>query len=113
MQTLSRPLPRPPENKISKIIDHVLQQVFGQEATSLIYKHLEHNYSLKREQIAERIDVFAKGLEDFLSSGAFVVERRILEDIYSSYGLLRRLELEKVEEQADFVGQIRSLTRRA
>jgi len=101
------------EEKISRVIDHVLTQVFGTEATELIYKHLEHKYSLKRDEVAERIDLFAKGLEEFLSSGAYVVERRILADIYSSYGLLRRLELEKTQVDTDFVDQIRSIMRRA
>jgi hypothetical protein len=101
------------ENRLSNVIDRVLTQVFGQEATNLIYSHLEHNHSLRRDQVADRIDVFAKGLEEFLSSGAYVVERKILEDIYSSYGLLRRLELERVQPDSDFVDQIRSLMRRA
>jgi hypothetical protein len=99
--------------KISKIIDRVMTQVFGEDATNLIYKHLERNYSLKPDEIAERIDIFAKGLEEFLSSGACVVERKILDDIYSSYGLLRRLEIEKVQAGCDFVDQIRSLAQRA
>jgi len=101
------------EDKIAKIIDRVLKQVFGEEATTLIYRHLERSYALKRNEIAERIDVFAEGLEEFLRSGAYVVERKILEDIYSSYGLLRRLELERDEDEGDFVGQVKSLMRRA
>lgn len=101
------------ENKISKIIDKVLKQVFGEEATRLIYKHLENNYSLKQDEIAEKIDVFAKGLEGFLRSGAYVIERKILEDIYSSYGLLRRLEMEKMQEDSDFISQMKLIMRRA
>jgi len=101
------------EDKISKIVDRVLKGVFGEEATRLIYRYLESNHSLKREEITEKIDVFAKGLEEFLSSGAHVVEQKILEDIYSSYGLLRRLELERMQEEQDFVGQIRLLTQKA
>jgi hypothetical protein len=100
------------ENKISKIIDKVLKQVFGEEAALLIYKYLEVTYSLKQDEIAEKIDVFAKGLEEFLRSGAYVVERKILEDIYSTYGLLRRLELEKTRED-DFVSQVKLLMQRA
>jgi len=100
-------------DKVSKIIDRVLRQVFGEEATHLIYKHLEKNYSLKRNEISEKIDVFADGLEGFLRSGAYVIERKILEDIYSNYGLLRRLELERIQEEHDFVGQIRLLMQRA
>jgi hypothetical protein len=101
------------EDKISKIIDKVLKQVFGEEATHLIYKHLENNYSLKRNEITEKIEVFAAGLEEFLRSGAYVIERKILEDIYSNYGLLRRLELERVQEETDFVSQVKSLMRKA
>lgn len=101
------------EDKISKIVDRVLKGVFGEEATRLIYRYLESSHSLKREEITEKIDVFAKGLEEFLSSGAHVVEQKILEDIYSSYGLLRRLELERMQEEQDFVGQIRLLTQKA
>ncbi len=101
------------DEKISKIIDRVLKQVFGPEATTLIYQHLEYNHHLKREEIAERIDIFAEGLEEFLRSGALVIERKILEDIYSSCGLLRRIELERMQEESDFVGQMKIIMRRA
>jgi hypothetical protein len=101
------------EDKISKIIDRVLRQIFGEEATLLIYRHLESKYSLKQNEISEKIDLFTKGLEEFLSSGAVVIEQKILEDIYSSYGLIRRLELERIQEECDFVSQVKSLIRRA
>jgi hypothetical protein len=113
MKTIDQQISSEGENKISKIVDRVLNQVFGEDATQLIYRYLESNYSLKREEITEKIDVFAKGLEKFLNSGAYVVEQKILKDIYSSYGLLRRLELERTQEEQDFVGQIRLLTRKA
>lgn len=97
------------EEKITKIVDQVLKQVFGTEATRLIYKYLESKHSMKEGEIAEKIDVFAKGLEEFLKSGAHVIERKILDDIYSSYGLLRRIELERMQEEQGFVVQVRSL----
>jgi len=101
------------EDKISKIVDSVLKQVFGEEATSLIYKHLEKNRGVKPNEISEKIEVFAKGLEEFLSSGAYVIEKKILEDICSTYGLLRRLELERMQEEFDFVNQLKSLKQEA
>ena len=103
---------RKDENKINKIVDSVLRQIFGEQATSLIYEYLENNYSLKRNEVAEKIDLFAKGLEEFLKSGAYTVEKEILENLYSNYGLLRRLELERMQRQYDFVGQIKLLTRK-
>lgn len=96
-------------DKVCRVIDRVLTQVFGEKATRLIYRHLERNYSLKPDEIADKIDVFAKGLEDFLSSGACVVERRILEDLRSNCGLIG--EPERIH--AGFVDQIRSMTSKA
>jgi hypothetical protein len=91
------------------IIDKVLNQVFGKEATILIYRHLEHNYSLKRSEISDKIELFAQGLEDFLRSGAYVIERKILEDISSDSNQLRRIELENVDDEATFVTQMKLL----
>ena len=105
--------PRKKEDKIFEIIDRVLTQVFGEEATLLIYKHLERHYSLSQSEFSEKIDVFAKGLEDFLSSGAYVVESKILDDIYSSYSSLRRTELERTPEEYDFASQIKIAVQKA
>lgn len=95
--------------KLQKIIDKVLTQIFGKDATLLIYNHLERNYALKPEEIAERLEVFSEGLEEYLGSGAFVVKKKILEDLYSNCGLLRRLELEKMREDCDLLGQVKAL----
>jgi len=102
---------RKENERISRIIDRVMRQVFGDEATRLIYRYLESNYPVRRDEIADKIDLFARGLEDFLKSGAYVIERKILEDIYSSYGLLRRIELEKLRE-SDFASQVKLLMRK-
>jgi hypothetical protein len=90
---------------IAKVVDRVLNQIFGRKATRLIYKHLERNYSVGRDEIAEKLDLFAKGLEDFMNSGADVVERRILEDLQSSCGL----SVESGPSLKDFADQVRLL----
>jgi hypothetical protein len=97
------------DTQVSNVIDSVLRQVFGEEATLLIYRHLEHHYSLKREEIGQKIELFAQGLEDFLRSGAIVVERKILEDISQSSGLIKRWELENIGDGCDFVSQMKTL----
>lgn len=96
-------------DEVSKTIDRVLRQIFGEEATLLIYKYLEKRYSLRQNEIVEKIDVFAKGLEEILRSGAYVIEKKILEDVYSSYGLTRRPEFERRRNKHDFVNQMKSL----
>jgi hypothetical protein len=101
------------EDKIVKIIDSILKQVFGEEATQFIYKYLEHNYSLRQSEFSQKIDAFAKGLEDCLSSGALAVENKILNDIYSIYGSLPQMVPERVPEVYDFASQIRIATQQA
>ena len=95
------------------IVDKVLNQVFGREATNLIYRYMEQNYAVKRSEIGDKIELFAQGLQDFLRSGASIIERKILEDLNSDCDELRRIELEKVEDEASFVAQMKTFMRRA
>jgi hypothetical protein len=96
-------------DKGSKAIDKILRKILGDEATLFIYKHLENRYSLRQDEIIEKIDVFAEGLEELLSSGAYVIEKNILENAYSSYGLTRRLGFERAESNMSFVSQMKML----
>ncbi len=93
-------------NKISETVDNTLKKIFGNEATHLIYTYLENNYSLRQNEIDEKIELFAKGLEEFLRTGAYVIEMKILEDIYSRHGLTFGPELER---RQDFVSHMKVL----
>jgi len=101
------------EDTIFKIIDNVLKQVFGEEATLFIYKYLERNYSLRQSEFSDKIDTFAKGLGDCLGSGAFVVECRILDDICSKYGAFRDMNFEGTPDEYDFASKIRTVIQSA
>lgn len=60
--------------RLFKIVDKVLKQVIGEPATLFIYKYLEEEHSLKREDIPNELEIFEKGLEKyFSSSGASAV----------------------------------------
>ncbi len=87
-----------------KVIDEEMKQIFGEAATLIIYNHLEKNYLLKREEIPEKLEIFIKSLEEFLSSGAQVVEKIILKKVYSSFGLRR-----KIKEGYSFVDYLTEL----
>ena len=58
-------------NEVSKAIDQVLRKIFGEEAALFIYKYLEKSYSLRQDEIGEKIDVFAEGFGEFLRSGEY------------------------------------------
>lgn len=101
------------DDNLSRIIDRVLTQVFGKQATLLIYKHLERNYSVKRNEVAEKLELFTRGLEDFLKSGANAIERKILEDIWSSYGSEHKIHLEQPKTEGSFVSEIKLILQEA
>ena len=99
------------EDKIFGIIDSVLRQIFGDPATALIYEHFQSRYSLGQSEFSSRIDVFAKGLEEFLSSGAYPIENRILNEIYSLYGSENSANSSvPLFEEFDFANQVRTVT---
>ena len=57
MESVTQQINNRTEEKITKIVDQVLKQVFGTEATRLIYKYLETKHSMKEGEIAEQAQV--------------------------------------------------------
>jgi hypothetical protein len=68
------------DGKLFNVVDKVLKQIFGEAATLTIYEYLEEKYSLRREDIPGKPEVFAEGLEAYLNSGASVVAGMILDE---------------------------------
>jgi len=68
-------------------IDENLKQIFRETATHIIYQFLENNYSLKREEIPEKLETFMEGLHNFFRSGAYMIEQSILEELHVKLGL--------------------------
>jgi hypothetical protein len=83
------------DRKLVSITEKVLKQVFGEDATASICDYLERNYRLKLDDIPDKPEVFSKALESYLDSGATVIERIILENLYSNSGV----KLKRVEEK--------------
>jgi hypothetical protein len=96
------------EERVFEVIDNVLKQVFGEEATRLMYQYLERHYSWSQRDFSEKIDAFAKGMEEFLNSGAYIVESKILDGIYSSCGVHKAEFAER-----DFASQVRLAMQKA
>ena len=68
-------------DRLFKVVDKVLKQIFGELAAVTIYEYLEEKYSLKREDIPDEPEIFAEGLEKYLSdSGASLVLGTILDE---------------------------------
>ena len=70
-----------------RTIDENLKQIFRETATHIIYQFLENNYSLKREEIPEKLETFMEGLQEFFRSGAHMIEQSILKELHVKLGL--------------------------
>ncbi len=94
------------DDLILKSVDTTLKQVFKEIGANVIYDYLENHFGLKREEIAEKLEVLSAGLESLLGSAAFVVEQLILKNLYSKLGL----EYEE-KEGYDFSDYVEELKR--
>ena len=87
-------------------IDDVLKQVFGERSAKTILRNMKKTYSLKREEIPKRGQVFSDALQKTLGSGAVIIEDLIVETFYS------KLELEfkwkKGYGFSDYIKELRS-----
>ena len=98
------------EKSLIKTIDVQLKQVFGETGTSVIYNYLQSALSLQQEDIPKKLEVFAEGLDRFLSSGARVVEKVILDCLYSDFG--QEFQFKEGYTFVDYVNVLRTPVKR-
>ncbi len=96
------------EEMLNRAVDKALNRVFGSTATTIIYTHLENNYSIRKDDIAKNLESFSHAMQEYLNSGAAVVEKEILESFYSGLGLFQRVELEG-NRNNEFVERLKTL----
>ena len=90
-----------------KVIDDTMRQVFREEGTKVIYGFLANNSHLKREEIAEKPEVFSAGLEKLMVSAAQIIEKTVLKNLH------RRVGLKFVEKEGyEFSDYIKELRKR-
>ena len=97
------------EDSLIKTIDVQLKQVFGDTATLVIYNYLLNALALKQEDIPYKLEVFTEGLDRFLSSGARVVEKIILEDLYADFGA--KFQFKEGHKFKDYINDLKKTLR--
>jgi len=93
------------DDLLLSVVDETVKQVFKEAGAEVIYNFIENKYHLKREEIAEKPEVFSTGLKRLLGSAAPVIEKMILRDLYSKL----RFEYEEKDgyEFSDYVKKLR------
>ena len=93
------------DDLLLSVADETMRRVFREAGTEAIYNYIENQCHLKREDIAEKPEVFSTGMKKLLGSGAPVIENLILKTLH------RRLELKFEEKEgyefSDYVKELR------
>jgi len=93
------------ESLLVDVVDETLKHILGEDATEIVYDYLENNSSLRlREMILQKPEVFSAELRKFLGSGALVLEKEIVGNLYSEL----QLELEE-KEGFSFADHLKSI----
>jgi len=88
-------------------VDDSLRQVFREEGVDVIYNFVENKCHLRREEIVEKPEAFSAGLRKLLVSGAPLVEKMILENLYSKLEL--KFEEREGYEFSDYIGELKKI----
>ncbi|UCG36465.1 MAG: hypothetical protein JSV64_07635 [Candidatus Bathyarchaeota archaeon] len=99
------------DESLEKTIDLQLRNIFGEAGTIVIYNYLRSALSLPREEIPRKLEVFAEGLDKFLNSGARVVEKVILDGLYSDFG--QELRFKEGYRFIDYVKELKTSVEKA
>jgi len=84
-------------------MDYTIRLVFGESASELIYRFIERQVLLKREEVGEKIEVFYSYLDKLLGSeGARVIQSASLKRLCTK---LRR-EYEEMETYFSFLDEL-------
>lgn len=97
------------EEKIEKIILDAVDEglkTLGESGKQAIFFHLEKTYSIKKSDIPEKPDAFAESLEKIFGVGATVIQKIILENLYSKLGL--KYEDKDEYKFTDYLNEIKS-----
>ncbi len=72
------------DERLSSVIDMVLNRVLGQQAVEAFYVHLENTHSIQRQNIAQELDSFNSALREYFGAGAGVLEQVIYRNLESA-----------------------------
>ena len=88
-----------------KAVDETLNHIFKEAGAKVIYNYLENKCHLRREEIVEKPDVFSVSLKRLLVSAAPLVEKMILENLYSKLEL--KFEEREGYEFSDYIMELK------
>jgi hypothetical protein len=75
------------DDSLLDVIDATLNRVFNELGAEVIFDFLRKKHHLKREEIAEKPEIFSAGLYRLIGAGAIAIEKLILKRLHSKLQL--------------------------
>jgi len=97
------------EKTLLEAVDYALLTI-GETPRKAIYYHLEKGFKLQRDDIPDEADEFSQALSNIFGTGAKLIERLILKDLYSRLDL--NFEEKTRFEFVDYVSLAREVAER-
>jgi len=97
------------DKTLLEAVDHALLS-FGESPRKAIYYHLDKNFKIQKEKIPEDAEKFASALNALFGSGATVIEKLIVKDLYQRLNL--SFEEKSSFEIADYISLAREVAKR-
>jgi hypothetical protein len=99
------------KKSLLQTIDDSLNQVLGEAVTQQIYSFLEQKCRIKPEDIPNNLEGFQFTLKEIFGAGALIIEKTIMEKLYSRLSSTNEevsLEYEN-REQFNFINYVNDL----
>lgn len=97
------------DKTLLEAVDHALLS-FGESPRKAIYYHLDRSFKIQKEDIPEETERFMCALSAIFGSGAAVIEKLIVKDLYQRLNL--DLEEKTSLEIADSISLAREIAKR-
>jgi hypothetical protein len=97
------------DKTLLEAVDHALLS-FGESPRKAIYYHLDKSFKIQKEDIPEEAEKFAFALNAIFGSGAAVIEKLIVKDLYQRLNL--SFEEKSSYEIADYISLAREVAKR-
>ena len=75
---------------LDKLLEEAIDEglnVLGKSGKQMLFFHLEKSYSLTKHEITKKPEVFETAIHQIFGAGAPVLEKLIVESVYSKLGL--------------------------
>lgn len=99
------------KKRLLQSIDDSLNQILGETVTQKIYSFLEEKRHMKPEDIPNNLEGFQFTLKEIFGAGALIIEKIIMEKLYSRLsGTNEEISLEyENKEQFNFINYVNDL----